>query len=227
MNELQDRVTAFMTNIAEEDYNEIAKELKFKPDVSDGTPTEFLENLKKIIVPKGMNKLQAVFNLIKQHKEEEKPRNYKRTFPNFFMNDFLIAIGVMVPKYFGMLHISKINTDGVPTSPDYIQFPVKYDNGRLKTEKGFVGSILAPVWEDAIIDIHPTGTLVIRAKMKFEKEVNDFLGEVEDYLKKTSVIRGAAVKILEVRGGLMAEPINPKENMSIVLSESNERLVKN
>jgi hypothetical protein len=181
--------------------------------------------IKTIVVPEEMNKLQASYTLIKQFEEEEVLRKYNRMYPHYFVNDFLSAIGVLIPKFFGMLHISPANTEGKKASNDYIQFPVRFEKDKLITEKGYVGSILAPVWENAIIDIHAQGALTVKAKMKFEKQVNLFLEEVADYLKKYSIVRGTAVKVNVLPFGLMTEPINPKENKKIVLGEQTERLV--
>ena len=57
--------------------------------------------------------------------------------------------------------------------------------------------------------------------------MNAFLQEVNDYILQNSVVRACAVTIQEVRGGLLANPINPKENNKIVLSSDVERIIGN
>jgi len=185
------------------------------------------EGLNKILIPKTINKLQAAANLVKEFQEEETYRDYNRSYDNFFINDFMAALGILIPKYFGMLHVSSRDTKGDPAPNDYIQIPIKYDEkGNLVTVDGYVGSIKAPCWEEAIIDVFP-GILVVRAKLKFEKEVGKFLNDVEKSIKQHSVVKGNAITIEVTKRGLIAKPINPKINTSIVLSSDNERIIKN
>lgn len=227
LEQLNDLVNNYSADIVQEELVDTMGKHKFKPKKDDSTETEFME-VTKIILPGGMNKLQGAYNLLKQFREEETLRNYNRKYSGFFMNDFMVAMNAMTKKYFGQLHVSKRNTEGDPASNDYIQIPVGFDStGKLKTVQGYVGSILAPVWEDAIIDIDPRGLLTVRAKLKYEKEVNKFLGEIEDYIKKNSVVRAGCFKPEQVRGGLIAQPINPKINNRIVLDKKTERVVAN
>jgi hypothetical protein len=226
---LQERANAFMIKEAKAELKEAVSSY---PDlkIEEGQRMDVMHSpeTRKVVLPLGLNKLQAAFNLIKQFQEEETLRTYNRAYENFFINDFLTAMQIMVPQFFGMLHVSHYDTNGRPASQDYIQFPSGFDDaGRMKTEKGYVGSIKAPVWEDAIIDILPPGRLAIRAKMKFEADVNNFLEEVERAIKKHSIVRGTSVSIEVVKGGLMAKPILPRENKKIVLSEDVRRMINN
>jgi len=228
MSSLQDRVNQVMLKETKQDYNSVSKEHGFVANKSDGTPTVHQENMMKVVLPEGMNKLQGAHNLIKQFEEEETFRVYNRNYTNFFANDFMIAMQVMIKKYFGMLHVSQRDTGGNPASNDYIQIPTNYDeNGNLVSVQGYVGSIKAPCWEDAVIDIAPC-SIAVRAKLKFEGPVNRFLEDVQDYILRNSVVKGTAVKIKKIRGGaLMSEPINPKQNKTIVLNSETERVVNN
>lgn len=225
---LQDRVNQYMIREVKEEQQDVMKANEFKPGKSDGTPVESVENIHKVMIPASMNKLQASYNLLKQFEEEETLRKYNRKYTHFFMNDFMVAMNAMIKKYFGMIHVSKRDTDGDPAPNDYIQIPVRYsESGELITEQGYVGSVKAPCWEDAIVDIHPQGFIAVKAKLKYEAQVNKFLEEVNEYIVKNSVVRGTSVTITEMRGGLMANPINPKKNSMIVLDEEVERIVSN
>lgn len=227
-NTLQDKVNQYMIREVKSEQNEIMEENGFKPDKKDTTPTISKEDLLKVQIPDTMNKLQASYNLLKQFEEEEMLRNYNRKYDNFFINDFMVAMQHMINKYFGMLHVSRRDTGGNGVSPDYIQVPVGYDSwGKLKTERGYIGSIICPCWEDAVMDIHPQGFLIVRAKLKFEASVNNFLSEVEQYIRKNSVVAGNAVTVEQVRGGMIAKPINPKKNNKIILQEETERIINN
>lgn len=224
---LQDRVNGIMLKEVKKDYSEVAAEHDFKADKSDGTPTVSQENLLKVVLPKTMNKLQGAHNLIKQFEEEETYRVYNRSYQNFFINDFMIAMQVMIKKYFGMIHVSQRDTEGRKAGNDYIQIPIKYDEeGRLVSEQGYIGSIKAPCWEDAVLDIFP-GSIAVNAKLKYESQVNRFLEEVLEYIQKYSVVKGTAVKIVQTRGGLLSEPINPRENKTIVLNNETQRVIDN
>jgi len=185
------------------------------------------EKTHSIILPSEMNKLQGAFNLLKQYQEEETTRIYNRAYAHFFLNDFIITMQKLIPKYFGMLHVSRVDTQGQKASTDYIQIPVGYDAaGNTRTEKGYIGSITAPCWEGAIIDISPA-SLAIKAKMKFEKQVNAFLEEVETTIKSSSIVKGESVSVAVTRNGLIASPIKAKLNSKIVLSPDVDRIVNN
>ena len=225
---LQDRVNQYMIREVKNEQADVMAENEFKPEKTDGTPVESMENLHKVMIPSTMNKLQASYNLLKQFEEEETLRKYNRKYQHFFMNDFMVAMNAMIKKYFGMIHVSKRDTDNDPAPNDYIQVPVGYSEaGELITQQGYIGSVKAPCWEDAIVDIHPQGCLVVKAKLKYEAQVNKFLEEVNDYIIKNSVVRGSSVTVSEMRGGMIANPINPKKNSMIVLDEEVERIVSN
>jgi hypothetical protein len=225
---LQDRVNKFMIDEVKDEQIHLMDKNNFSPDRKDGTETISMENLHKVVIPTSMNKLQASYNLLKQFEEEETTRVYKRHYKHFFMNDFMVAMNAMIKKYFGMIHVSRRDTSGDAAVNDYIQIPICYGaDGELQTQQGYVGSVLAPCWEDAILDIYPNGTINVKVKLKYEKEVNSFLEEVEKYIIQNSVVKSCAVTISEVRGGLLANPINPKENKKIVLSNEVERIIGN
>jgi transitional endoplasmic reticulum ATPase len=225
---LQDRVNKFMIDEVKDEQIYLMDKNNFSPDRKDGTETISMENLHKVVIPTSMNKLQASYNLLKQFEEEETTRVYKRHYKHFFMNDFMVAMNAMIKKYFGMIHVSRRDTSGDAAVNDYIQIPICYGaDGELQTQQGYVGSVLAPCWEDAILDIYPNGTINVKVKLKYEKEVNSFLEEVEKYIIQNSVVKSCAVTISEVRGGLLANPINPKENKKIVLSNEVERIIGN
>lgn len=226
---LQERANQFMIKEAKVELKEALHSYPgMKLEEGQRMEVAHSNDTRKVILPLGLNKLQAAFNLIKQFQEEETLRTYNRMYENFFINDFLAAMQIMIPKFFGMLHVSNYDTNGRPASQDYIQFPKGFDaRGNVVTEKGYIGSIKAPVWEDAIIDILPPGQIAIRAKMKFEADVNNFLEEVERAIKENSIVRGTSVSIEVVKGGLMAKPIHAKENKKIVLSEDVRRMINN
>jgi transitional endoplasmic reticulum ATPase len=225
---LQDKVNQYMIREVKAELKDVMAENNFTPEKTDGTPVESMENLHKVMIPKTMNKLQASHNLLKQFEEEETLRKYNRNYDFFFMNDFMVAMNAMIKKYFGMIHVSKRDTDGDPAPNDYIQVPIRYSEaGELVTEQGYIGSVKAPCWEDAIVDIHPQGYIAVKAKLKYEAEVNRFLQEVNDYIVANSVVKGSSVTIQQVRGGMLANPINPKKNNMIILDEEVERIVSN
>lgn len=227
-NGLIDRANQIMLEEVKEEISKEAKKHQIKLDDKNIIPSEEYSHTRKILIPKEMNKLQAAHNLAKQFQEEEILRNFNRVYENVFINDFLIAIEKLVIKYFGMLHVSRYNTAGNPVGENYIQFQVGFDSkGEVKTEKGYIGSVKCPVWEDAIMDIKLPSTLIVRAKAKFEKSVNEFLAEVEHTMREASVVRGTSVSIQETNGGLMTTPQLVIENNKIVLSDKVERIINN
>lgn len=226
---LQERANQFMIKEAKSELKDaVSAYPDMKLEEGQQMPVVHSGDTRMVILPQGLNKLQAAFNLIKQFQEEETPRTYNRTYENFFINDFLTAMQVMIPKFFGMLHVSQWDTNGRPAAQDYIQFPIGFkSDGTPKTEKGYIGSIKAPAWEDAIIDILPPGRLAVRAKMKFEADVNRFLEEVEQAIRQNSIVKSNSVSLEVVKGGLLAKPIRTRENKKIVLSEDVRRMINN
>lgn len=227
MSEIQERAAKFMANIVEEKVQNLAKENGIEINKSDNTPTVFEESVKAVTLPKEMNKIQGAANLVKQFMEEETLRNYSRRYENYFINDFLSAVSALIPKYFGLLHVSSRSTSGGAGINEYMQFPVKYVGDQLVTEKGYYGSVKCPVWEDAIMDVMPDGSITVRAKMKFEMQVNQFLEDLDVFVKQFSIVRGQAIRVTKLRFGLMAHPINPKINKDIILAEGTERIIAN
>jgi hypothetical protein len=224
---IQEKVTAFMVKEVKGDLATQVSNNGIKLDDKNIIPSEHSKETLKIVLPDTMNKLQGAHNLIKQFEEEETQRSYNRNYENFFINDFMIAMQVMIPKYFGLLHVSRIDTTGRPAGQNYIQIPIGFnEDGSVKTAKGYVGSIIAPVWQDAILDIFP-GLIRVRAKLKFEAQINAFLEDVERSILRESVVRGTAVTIEKRDDGLMAIPILVKENRKIILSDDVNRIVNN
>jgi SpoVK/Ycf46/Vps4 family AAA+-type ATPase len=225
---LTEKVSNFATREVKADLNELVKAHKFELNDKDIVDTEHSPETRCIIVPETMNKLQAAHNLIKQFEEEETYRTFDRAYPNFFLNDFIVVIQKLIPKYFGMLHVSPIATNGYPAAKRYIQIPVGFDDetGKVKNEQGYIGSIIAPVWQDAILDIFP-GKIIVKAKMKFEEDVNAFLADVEDSIRRHSIVKGNSVSITITGDGIIAQPIQAKENKKIVLEENVHRIINN
>lgn len=227
MSDVQEMVNGFLIETAKVEAGRAAKEGKIEVKPEMVSPVQYSPDGLTIILPEGMNCIQGAFNLIKRFAEEETYRNYNRNYKNFLINDFMATMGVLIPRYFGMLHVSRVDTAGQPAGQDYIQLPIGFDaNGNLKTEKGYIGSIYAPVWENAVLDIYP-GIIKVRAKMKYERQVNSFLADVENSIKANSVVQGNAVKVESTQRGLLAEPIKVKENKWIVLADDTRRVIDN
>jgi len=227
MSNLQDQVNEFEYAIVKQQFEDTRAAHKFEPSKTDGTKGEVSTATRKIVIPVGMHKLQAAHNLLEQFKEEETRRNYNKSYQFFFINDFMVATQYMINKVFGMLQVSRVNTEGKPAQNDYIQIATGVDaNGKVINEKGYVGSIIAACWDNAVLDIYP-GTIIVRAKMKFEKDVTAFLDAVEEFIVNNSVIRNGAVTIQITRQGLIAIPIAAKVNKTIVLNESTHRVINN
>lgn len=227
MDQLQDAATQFMIKAGKAAVVDTASTHGIELKNGQVSPVIADPQGLTIIIPKSMNKLQGAFNLLQQFAEEETNRTYNRQYPNFFINDFMTTMGVLIPKYFGMLHVSSVDTNGRPAGKNYIQFPIGYNaDGTTETRSGYVGSIKAPVWENAILDIYPN-SIAVKAKLKFQTEVEGFLNDIERSLKAESIVNGAAVEVQQAHGGLMANPIKAKENGRIVLRENTARLIDN
>lgn len=228
INSINDAVNDFKLGMVKEELNETAKKHKVELKAGPAAEVKREPEVRKIIIPEGMDLLQGAADLITRYTEEETYQNYSRAYPNLFLNDYLIAIDEMVKKYFGAKIISNINTSGRPSAPNNIQFSVGIDDyGRVINREGFTGSLKPQCWPGSIADVG-INHLIIRAKKKYEKQVNQFLQEVQDYTVKNSVIRGQAVRIeMHPVGVLNAIPIFTKTNNKVVLNDKTHRIVHN
>lgn len=225
--QLQNAVNSYMITVGNNNIKDTAKKHEIKLIDGQAMAVSKSKETLRVVLPEKMNKLQAAFNLLHQFSEEETARTYNREYKNFFINDFMVTIGALIPRYFGMLHVSPVDTAGFPAGKNYIQFPIGYgEDGSTKTASGYIGSIYAPVWENAILDIFP-GMIKVKAKLKFEEEVEEFLADVEYSLEANSIIKRSAVEIVLHPMGLMANPIKAKKNDKIVLREDTKRVVDN
>lgn len=196
-----------------------------KPELK--VEVKFIDGIYHVAIPEEMSLIQGAYSLLQRFEEEEKTQAFTLDFKNIFLNDVVLTMKKILPEIFGKIINSPINTQGRAASPVSISFVVDYQaDGTPIHDSGFLGSVIAPLWENAIIDITPTG-LVVLSKKKYEHQINRFFEEVNGFLKSNSVVKGHAVTIQKVKQGLLANPVFIKTNAKIVLNDDTKRIVDN
>lgn len=192
-------------------------------DVQTSTET------KQIILPKGLNKLDAARELERQYENEEQIINQHAEFPGWNYEDVLVAIKKVTEKEFGWMNAqSKEHFFGV-SRPHEIDIVVDIANGRNITEKAFYGTFKISVWEDAdaSINIGKTGevSIVLQAKRKYSKDITEYFELIRQHLQTASIYRGRNIVVTKGQHGMKFTIIENKVSEKIVLNESEEVIV--
>jgi len=199
------------------------------------TTVEFSDTIKKVIIPKGMSKLQAAQDLKNQYDNEEQKQNFDTTFEGWDWKDSLRAFRNVLEEKFGWIK-------GVETfwsTPTEIDIVTAIKKGRPVMEKAFYGTVAFPAYEDAKgeVFVNSQGEVIlsINAKRKFGEEITMFFKEIHQYLLNNSIYRGKPVvvseKTVQTRNGAVKVidlgMHELKVNKNIVLNEDERVTVEN
>ena len=179
-----------------------------------------------VLLPQDMNYLQGAQQLIDYHKFSESLTTVAQPFQGYFINDFLLTVTDILTKTVGKLIESQRDYEGDPCQNQYVQIPLRYENGKLVEEQAFLGSIKVQAWGDAIMTIN-IGFIGISVKNKYKKHAEMFLKFIGDRLRERKVMEGQALEIQIQKQGIMAIPIQLKEAKNIVLANRVESTLTN
>jgi hypothetical protein len=227
MKEMMEAGVKAMVKTTKAKLNDLLAGTDKKLDPSLKLEAKVIDGVYHVVIPEEMDMLQASFSLLQRFEEEEKYQTFNLQFQNVFLNDVILTMKKIIPDFFGKIINSARDTEGNRVTPANISFIVDYkENGEPVHESGFLGSVIGSIWEDAIIDITPTG-LAVLAKKKYERQIEKFFEAVKDYMKRNSVVKGHAVTVRAVRQGLIADPVYVKTNTKIVLNDDTHRIIHN
>lgn len=194
----------------------------------------------RIVLPPGMQKLDAAEELIRQHEEDEKETQYSRTYKGYYYQDVLVAVKKACVEAFGWLDSRPTPGFFGPTPPR--QIDVKVDeraDGSAVVEQAYIGRIgVAPWGESAYLDTSISAPfaagITAFAKKKHETSVQAFFDVVARILKEDSIYRNKAVLVSYSDpekatpdgepGGVRMEVTRVKPNPNIVLNEAATRV---
>lgn len=177
-------------------------------------------------LPQDMSYLQGADQLIAYHQFAEALTTVTQPFQGYFINDFLLTVTDILSKTVGKLIESQRDYEGDPCQNQYVQIPLRYENGKLVEEQAFLGSIKIQAWGDAIMTIN-MGFIGISVKNKYKKHAEMFLKFIGDRLRERKVMEGQALEIQIQKNGIMAIPIQLKEAKNIVLDNRVESTLTN
>ena len=194
--------------------------------------TEFSKEVKRIILPSSMNKLEGSKELKRQWEDEETKINVDRLFGDWNWKDVLVATKKAAERHFGW--IQGKTTVGMfgTTRPREIEVVTDIKDGKAITETCFYGEFTATVWEDAVVNVGPS-VLTCVVKKRYANDVREFFNLVQEILDKESIFRGKAITVTRKEdpwGGEDSLDFNIFEmNCSdkIVLNDDIKGIVKN
>jgi len=177
-------------------------------------------------LPQDMSYLQGADQLIAYHQFSEALTTVTQPFQGYFINDFLLTVTDILTKTVGKLIESTRDYEGDNCQNQYVQIPLRYENGKLVEEQAFLGSIKVQAWGDAIMTIQ-VGFIGISVKNKYKKHAEMFLKFIGERLRERKVMEGQALEIQVQKNGIMAIPIQLKEAKNIVLANRVESTLTN
>lgn len=189
------------------------------------TPTEYSDEVQKILLPKGMDKRVAAKELEAQWKNEESVNNYAATFDGWNWQDTLVALRRVTEREFGWMNGQATWYSGNPTEIDVV---VDVKKGKKVNERAFYGSFAITAWEgaSASVDVNRRGeaSISINAKRKFSEPITNYFNLIRQQLETESIYRGKNIVVTRKGENLEFEIIENKGSDKIVLNRG-ERLV--
>lgn len=192
------------------------------------TEVEQSDAVQRIVLPKGMSKLDAAEELKKQHQNEEQIIDIRGDFEGWNWKDVLVAIKRTTEEVFGWIH-------GRPTwftTPTEIDIVVDYNDGKKVIEKAFYNGFKIGPWEDASANVlvdGDTAGIIIKAKKKYTDEVTNYFNLVRTNLETRSIYRGRNI-VVKKNGEdsrMELEIIENKATDLIILNKNTRLVVDN
>ena len=219
------------TQIGEREAEKIVKAKLDELDMENQAETEFSSDVKKIIIPNTMNKIQASQELERQWNDEENIIEVDRAFEDWNWKDVLVAVKKAAERHFGWVQGVTLQTFFGPQRPQEIDVVVDMKDGRKITETCFYGTFAATVWEDAEVSV---GAQHISAEVKkrYADDVRKFFNLVQEILDKESIYRGKSITVTKKTDpwqniSLDFEVFELKTSSKIILNEDIETVVRN
>jgi AAA+ superfamily predicted ATPase len=200
------------------------------PNVKEiDSEVEFSEETKKILVPKGMDKLKAASELEKMHYDEEQLINIDADFDGWNWKDVLVAIKLVTEEAFGWMNAQNVYSFFGIQRPTEIDVVVDVQNGKHQIQKAFYGKFRISYWEDADSYIsvqNGTVKMNIEAKRKYSEEISKYYNLIREHLETQSIFRGKSIMVTkkDVLGSkqLDFEIIENKGSNDIILNRKEE-----
>ena len=184
------------------------------------TETEYDDSTKKIILPRGMDKMTAAKELKAQWENEETKNDFDAGFEGWNWRDVLVAVRRVTEREFGWMNGQ---ADWWTGNPKEIDVVVDIKNGKHVNEKAFLGNFRITAWgkADATVSVDRTGTVRMRieAKRKYSEVITHYFNAIREQLEVDSIYRGKNILVTSSEeGGINFEIIENKVNNKIILN---------
>lgn len=159
---------------------------------------EVRDDVKRIIIPKGMSKLDAAHELELQYENEEEEIDVDSEFTGWNYADVLVAIRVVTEDYFGWVKGIPIRGFFSNINPTYIDIVTDIRNGKQVIEKAFYGRFGISAFENAACTIQVKRAVVsmsTECKKKYSQEVTEYYNRIREYLRNNSIYRGKCIVV--------------------------------
>lgn len=187
------------------------------------TPVEFSQEVQKIILPKGMDKMVASKELENQWKNEEQNIDFTTPFENWNWRDVLVAVKRVTEHEFGWMNGKEHWWTGNPTEIDVV---VDLKKGKKVNEKAFMGNFEITAWEKAksIIHVDKFGVahLQITAKRKYSEVITNYMNAIREQLETNSIYRGKNIVV-----SATSDPKSSNLDFEIIENKGSEKIVLN
>jgi transitional endoplasmic reticulum ATPase len=167
-------------------------------DLITGDEIEFRDDDQRLItLPRGMTYTEIMRILEAKREEQETVSTFRHEF-NYRPHDGAVATAIVLKARYGLVVGKAIPTMFGSRPPEILDVPI--GPGGLSMQVPW-GRIQIPVIEDGDVVLDSTHhrdygeifEIMIRAKRKYAKEVEEFFGDVAEQLRNASIYRGKAV----------------------------------
>lgn len=205
----------------------LAMGVPLPPNVKEiETEVEFSEDTQKIIVPKGMDKLQASKELENQWHNEEQLIDFTTDFKGWDWQDVLVAVKRVTEREFGWMNAHATWFEGNPTEIDVIVDIVK---GKTVSEKAFYGSYKITAWEKASCSVNVSkfgvASIAITAKRKHSEVITKYLNLIRQQLETASIYRGKSIVVTQNEGKCNFSILENKGSDAIILNRKEDMVI--
>lgn len=203
--------------------------IQLPPDLLEiKTEVEKSDDIRQILIPRSMSKLEASEELKRQYQNEEQVINTVCNLEGWNWKDGLVAIKRTTEEIFGWIN-------GVPSwwkPPTEIEIVVDLDKrGKPVTERAYLNQFILAPWDKAtaMVGINMGAAVItITAKRKFADEVTQYFNLIRKRLETSSIYKGRSLVVTNGNSGHVEfEIIDNRPSDKIVLNRNTALVLDN
>lgn len=189
------------------------------------------DEVRQIVIPKSMTKLEASKELEAQHKNEEQLIDTVVQFEGWNWKDVLVAIRRVTEHTFGWIKGREVHTFFGIIKPTEIDIVVDIVGGKPVTERAFYNNFDITAWEAAKAEVsigRGQAMITINAKRKYAGEITQYFNLIREQLETGSIYRGRNIVVSkDADENIDFEIIENKGSDMIVLNSGTQLVIDN